>query len=431
MNFYRDANGQLLSFEYKGKIYDYVYNQRGDIVAITNELAEIIARYTYDEWGNLLKIDAPTPLGAEVANANPFRYVGKFGVQYDNNTKLYFMGWRDYDAKIGRFLVADEYEGEDTNPISFNRYLYAESDPVNNIDPDGHAPKWLKKITKGVKKAAKATYNFAIGDDIKTLKSKKTKWYQKAGAAISIASNFIPGSGVVSKAAKAAIKGTSKAIKAAKASKAVTQATKVVKATAKKVSSVVNIKPKTVPAPSIKSAPPIQSSAPAKVSVSTPKAKSKVASSGQPVRGNTSTRIEENASKGTEKIQTGGKSDIFDMDQYLKNIDKAEGMYDEFRKSTTDVTSIAKNTGMKESRIQRIKDHLFIKEHIKDHGVGRFDADYDIAQAWKRLQIGTHNQNDIYLLNHELFESRFEGIFKTNYRTAHDKTIESGRLWNP
>ncbi|WP_433958695.1 hypothetical protein [Cytobacillus horneckiae] len=59
--------------------------------------------------------------------------------------------------KIGRFLVIDEYEGEDDNPISFNRYLYAEYDPVNNIDPDGYAPKWLKKLSKGVKKAAKAT----------------------------------------------------------------------------------------------------------------------------------------------------------------------------------------------------------------------------------------------------------------------------------
>jgi RHS repeat-associated protein len=294
MNFYRDANGQLLSFEHKGKIYDYVYNQRGDIVAITNELAEIIARYTYDEWGNLLNIDAPTDLGKEVANANPFRYVGKFGVQYDNNTKLYFMGWRDYDAKIGRFLVADEYEGEDTNPISFNRYLYAESDPVNNIDPDGHAAKWLKKITKGVKKAAKATYNFAIGDDIKTLKSKNTKWYQKAGAAVSIASNFVPGGGVVSKAAKAVIKGTAKAVTAVKASKAVVKSAQVVKSTAKKASSTVNVKPKTVPAPSIKSSPPVQPQATAKVSMYTPPAKTKVASPSQPFRGNAIPRAEKN-----------------------------------------------------------------------------------------------------------------------------------------
>ncbi|WML37904.1 RHS repeat-associated core domain-containing protein [Neobacillus sp. OS1-2] len=326
LNFYRDASGQLLSFEYKGKIYDYVYNQRGDIVAITNELAEIIARYSYDEWGNLLKIDAPTDLGKTVANANPFRYVGKFGVQYDNNTKLYYMGWRDYDAKIGRYLVADEYEGEDTNPISFNRYLYAESDPVNNIDPDGYAPKWLKKVTKGVKKTAKAAYNFAIGDDIKTLTSKNTKWYQKAGAAISIASNFVPGGGVVSKVAKAAIKGTSMAVKAVKATKAVAKAVKVVKAPAKKVASVINIKPKTVPALSIKSTPRIQSTAPARVSSVTPQAKPKVSSSSQPSRGNPITRVNKNndgerelllkldlqqfASKGTGKYQVGAYKDI-------------------------------------------------------------------------------------------------------------------------
>ncbi|WP_179886998.1 RHS repeat-associated core domain-containing protein [Bacillus sp. AFS088145] len=127
LNFYRDASGQLLNFEYKGQRYDYVYNQRGDIVAITDELQEVIVRYTYDEWGNLEKIDAPTEIGLEIANANPYRYVGKFGVQYDNDTNLYFMGWRDYDSKIGRYIVADEYEGEDNNPISFNRYLYAES----------------------------------------------------------------------------------------------------------------------------------------------------------------------------------------------------------------------------------------------------------------------------------------------------------------
>ncbi|ALC89078.1 hypothetical protein AM500_04175 [Bacillus sp. FJAT-18017] len=282
MNFYRDSNGQLLSLEYKGQIYDYIYNQRGDIVAIADQLKNIIAKYTYDEWGNVQKMDAPTTIGVEIANANPFRYVGKFGVQYDNNTKLHFMGWRDYDSKIGRFIVADEYEGDDTNPISFNRYLYAESDPVNNIDPDGYAPKWLKKLAKGVKKAAKATYNFAIGDDIRTLSSKKTKWYQKAGAALSIASNFIPGGGVISKAAKAVIKGTSKAVKAYRASKIVSKSSKVIRTTSKKVAATVKKKPKTVPAKSIKSTPKTQSVAPVKASYSKPKPKPKVVAPAKP-----------------------------------------------------------------------------------------------------------------------------------------------------
>jgi len=45
-----------------------------------------------------------------------------------------------------------------------------------------------------------------------------------------------------------------------------------------------------------------------------------------------------------------------------------------------------------------------------------------------RLQKGTYNKNDIDLLIHELFKSKFEGIFKTDYRTARDKTLES---WRP
>lgn len=63
-------------------------------------------------------------------------------------------------------------------------------------------------------------------------------------------------------------------------------------------------------------------------------------------------------------------------------------MYESFRKSKTDVNSIAKNTGMTEQKVQRIKEHLLFKEHIKEHGVGRFDSDYEIAQAWDRLQKG-------------------------------------------
>ncbi|WP_433958678.1 RHS repeat domain-containing protein [Cytobacillus horneckiae] len=307
--FYRNSSGQHLSFEYKQKSYDYVYNQRGDIVAITDAQQNVIAKYTYDEWGSILKSEGLTDIGKEVVKANPFRYVGKFGVQYDEDTRLYFMGWREYDPKIGRFLVADEYEGEDDNPISFNRYLYAESDPVNNIDPDGYAPKWLKKLSKGVKKAAKATYNFAIGDDIKTIKSKKTKWYQKAGAAISIASNFIPGGGLASKAVKAAIKGTSKAYKAAKATKKAT--TKIKRSPSKKVSSKVNKKQKTVAAKPIRTAPKVQSKANVKVAATTVKSKktTKTSVAPKPKRNTVVLRVEKTkVIKASKDVPKGGSS---------------------------------------------------------------------------------------------------------------------------
>lgn len=48
-----------------------------------------------------------------------------------------------------------------------------------------------------------------------------------------------------------------------------------------------------------------------------------------------------------------------------------------------------------------------------------------------RLQSGSFVEQDIQLLHHEYFESRFEGIFKTDYKNAHNAAIKSGRTWNP
>ncbi|MEK4522395.1 hypothetical protein MKX96_12295 [Psychrobacillus sp. FSL W7-1493] len=127
--------------------------------------------------------------------------------------------------------------------------------------------------------------------------------------------------------------------------------------------------------------------------------------------------------------ETGGRN--ISREQFFKEEAIAEEMYEKFRNiGTEDVNAIAKNTGFSVARIQKIKDHVFNNSHIKDHGVGRFDPDYELAQAWQRLIDGKQVDSDIQLLHHEIFESKFEGIFQTNYRTAHEKTIESGRPWN-
>lgn len=129
------------------------------------------------------------------------------------------------------------------------------------------------------------------------------------------------------------------------------------------------------------------------------------------------------------KVQTGGRE--MSLKEYARQEAEASKLYDIIRASTSDVQAISKNTGMSESRVQRIKDHVFNKEHIKSSGNGRFDPDYEIAQAWQRLQDGTHTPKDIELLNHEIFESKFEGIYKTNYETAHSASEKSGRIWRP
>lgn len=49
------------------------------------------------------------------------------------------------------------------------------------------------------------------------------------------------------------------------------------------------------------------------------------------------------------------------------------------------MNAIAINTGFSVAIIQRIKDHVFKKSHIKDYGVGRFDPDYELAQVRRKL----------------------------------------------
>ncbi|WP_235613026.1 pre-toxin TG domain-containing protein, partial [Bacillus cereus] len=127
-------------------------------------------------------------------------------------------------------------------------------------------------------------------------------------------------------------------------------------------------------------------------------------------------------------LQSGGRDYLTQYDDGVHHVEK---MYDEIRASSNDVAAITKNTGWKEERINRIKEHVFMKEHTLSRGIDRFDPDYGIARAWQRLEKGIHHENDIKLLKHEYFESRFEGIFKTDYVTAHRKTVDSGRPWDP
>ena len=49
-----------------------------------------------------------------------------------------YLRFRHYDPTSAHFGVQDTYLGNTFNPASLNRYLFCESDPINNIDPSGH-----------------------------------------------------------------------------------------------------------------------------------------------------------------------------------------------------------------------------------------------------------------------------------------------------
>lgn len=110
----------------------YHYDYRGSTTAITNEAQNVTHSYSYDPFGKVL---AKTE-----ADANPFQYVGKYGVQYESPT-LTFMRARYYDPTTGRFVSED--------PIwHLNLYPYADNNPVMGIDPKGELTEYEKKANK-------------------------------------------------------------------------------------------------------------------------------------------------------------------------------------------------------------------------------------------------------------------------------------------
>ena len=119
--------------------------------------------------------------------------------------------------------------------------------------------------------------------------------------------------------------------------------------------------------------------------------------------------------------QTGARS--LSVEEMWRQEAAALRSYDDIRASTTDVQSIVGNTGLKDFQVERVKNHLFYDDtHQLRASVGRFDPDFEIGQAWQRMESGQHLPQDIQLFKHEYFESRFEKIFKTDYGTAHNKT---------
>jgi len=59
------------------------------------------------------------------------------GERYDPLSGQYHMRARDYDPTSGRFQQIDRFDGFMGNPLSLNRYTFAENNPVGKYDPSG------------------------------------------------------------------------------------------------------------------------------------------------------------------------------------------------------------------------------------------------------------------------------------------------------
>ena len=139
-----DANGQLYAVSYKANsstdavTYYYAHNWRGDITSIYDGDGNMVAKYEYDAWGNVLTVtnsnNSEITDPNHIANLNPFRYRSYY---YDSESGFYYLMSRYYDPVTHRFLNADGYFQSGDGILDTNMNAYCRNNPLNNIDKYG------------------------------------------------------------------------------------------------------------------------------------------------------------------------------------------------------------------------------------------------------------------------------------------------------
>jgi RHS repeat-associated protein len=120
----------------------------GSVIAITDSAGNVVQRYEYDSFGNIISMLDPNFL-------QPYTYTSR---EYDPESGLYYYRARYYDSKVGRFISEDPIlrpmNSQCSNlnssppirwlvpnlikdPKNFNSYLYVGNNPVNKTDPKG------------------------------------------------------------------------------------------------------------------------------------------------------------------------------------------------------------------------------------------------------------------------------------------------------
>ena len=177
--------------EQKAGDYSYLYDGQGNVTNTVRN-GSVAESYSYDPFGEMTaegkEGTSKTPLEAQNDNGLSDNDVlwGYNGEEYIEEVGLQYLRQRHYSPETGTFTSQDTNEGDLTNPLSQNRYIYAENDPVNGNDPGGDKKKAKKASTKkSNKKTTKSSSKSSKKTSKKTNKkttSKKSPSKKKASS---------------------------------------------------------------------------------------------------------------------------------------------------------------------------------------------------------------------------------------------------------
>jgi fibro-slime domain-containing protein/RHS repeat-associated protein len=117
----------LISQNRGGEQSFYHVDGLGSTMALSDQIGLIIDKYVYDSFGLTFRKNG------DINNLYLFA-----GEQADLNTGLDYLRARYFNKSNGRFISRDTFEGFSKQPITLNKYLYGNTNPINFVDPSGN-----------------------------------------------------------------------------------------------------------------------------------------------------------------------------------------------------------------------------------------------------------------------------------------------------
>jgi RHS repeat-associated protein len=146
---------KLLSLTTPAGSQYYHHDALGSTVNLTDGSGATKVSYFINPWGLILN-----QIGF---SENRQVFTGK---EIDERTGLVYFGARYYDPDTGRFINQDEYLGEQEEPPSLHRYLYAYSNPLVYVDEDGNESIVPHMVDPNLNKQSRKIYNRARVQDM-------------------------------------------------------------------------------------------------------------------------------------------------------------------------------------------------------------------------------------------------------------------------
>ena len=126
---------QISLDRFDGSTGYYLYDARGSVSGITNEEGQVYQSYRYSVTGEIT-FGSPQ-------YENEYTYNGE---SYNPNIQSQYLRARYYCVVTATFLTEDSYLGNQTEPLTLNRYNYCVSSYLNYTDPSGNEVEVLESL---------------------------------------------------------------------------------------------------------------------------------------------------------------------------------------------------------------------------------------------------------------------------------------------